>query len=234
MSNPINASTYVMNVNMLEHQRNILAVLGVDLWMPKADVRARTFNHSFYRDQAVTETISTIQFESPITIQADPQALEKDQISIVAKQKKQQPQKPHPLVEVDSKVFDQTISSEARTVIQVEPFTLQAFKLEHCTIILNSTDLSVEQAKLWVNIQMAVSGQYHTLSWPFALTALQDGRGAQVYIQGFLDALSVDKQIVSLGRIPHYNESKIIQLASLQEMLDQPQLKRSLWQFMQK
>lgn len=236
MFNPINASTYVMNVNMLEHQRSILAVLGIDVWMPKADVRARTFNHAFYRDQAAPETVSIAQFETPVIATSDLQTQSPAQdLSVFANAELEQVNKAKRLVEADSTVIEQVQNlNEARTALQIDPFALQAFKLEHCTIVVNATELSAEQAQLWSNIQIAVSGQYHSLNWPFALGALQDGRGAEVYIQGFLDALNVEKQIISLGALPHYHASNMIQLASLQEMLDQPQLKRRLWQFMQK
>src|SRR5690606_1359460 len=53
------------------------------------------------------------------------------------------------------------------------------------------------------------------------------------YIQGFLDGMSAEKNIIFLGTVPYISNSKIIQLASLQEMLDQPILKKRLWQFMQ-
>jgi len=45
--------------------------------------------------------------------------------------------------------------------------------------------------------------------------------------------MSLEKNIISLGSIPHVTHNKMIQLASLQEMLDQPILKKRLWQFMQ-
>ena len=83
------------------------------------------------------------------------------------------------------------------------------------------------------NIQRAVQAEFHALQWPFAWTNMQDGRGAASYVQGFLDALSAEKNVLCLGGIPHLQSSKSIQLASLQDMLDQPLLKKRLWQFMQ-
>ena len=62
---------------------------------------------------------------------------------------------------------------------------------------------------------------------------MQDGRGASSYIQGFLDVFSTEKNVLCLGEIPHLQASHSIQLASLQEMLIQPLLKKRLWQFMQ-
>jgi len=46
--------------------------------------------------------------------------------------------------------------------------------------------------------------------------------------------MGVDKDLIALGEIPHLQQADLHQLASLQEMLDQPILKKRLWQFMQK
>ena len=62
----------------------------------------------------------------------------------------------------------------------------------------------------------------------------QDSRGVDSYVQGFLDAISADKNIILIGQLPYLADPKSINLASLQEMLDQPLLKKRLWQFMQK
>jgi hypothetical protein len=62
---------------------------------------------------------------------------------------------------------------------------------------------------------------------------LQDGRGAAMYIQGFVDALRQERKVISLGQLPYLNNTEMFELASLQEMIEQPLLKRRLWQFMQ-
>ena len=100
-------------------------------------------------------------------------------------------------------------------------------------ILVDSTHIDAEQLTLWSNIQRAVSGQYYELKWPFPLLQLQDGKGANIYIQGFVDALKQDRKVISLGELTYLKSTDIIQLASLQKMLDQPVLKRRLWQFMQ-
>lgn len=86
--------------------------------------------------------------------------------------------------------------------------------------------------RLWHNIQHAVSGEYNELQWPFPLMNFQDGHGAESYVQGFLDAISEDKNIIFLGQSAYLKHSKSINLAGLQEMLTQPLLKKRLWQFM--
>lgn len=223
-----------MNVNMVEHQRSILAVLGIDLWMPKTDVHARTYTSSLYRDQAASEVVSNQNFNIDTTSlakqeQQSAQIIPQNEVSLLLKKVEQ------PVVEyVETAVPIATEIAEIQNVqpIYIEPFYLQAFAFEQCVIVVDGLDLTSEQNDLWLNIQAALSGQYHELRWPFALPQLQDGRGAHTYIQGFLDAMSIEKNVVSLGQLPHYENDKIIQLASLQEMIDDPQLKRKLWEYM--
>lgn len=238
MSSPLNASTYDMNVSMVEHQRNIMSVIGIDLWIPKTDVPTRTYTSSIYRDQALPEPDYSHNFEvenfnhvdvleSKNTTNVDHIAPPNDVHNNPSErsQVEQTAQK--------NQKIDVGISTEAREAVYVAPFELQALCLEHCVILVDSTQLSPEQATLWQNIQMAKPSQFVVLKWPFALASLQDGRGVPVYIQGFVDALKVDKQILSIGKISYAKIDHIIELPDLQQMLDQPLLKRKLWAYMQ-
>lgn len=119
-------------------------------------------------------------------------------------------------------------------IVEVEAFSVQAYSLVHCTILINATRLTEPQQQLWLNIQRSLSGQYSLLEWPFPLPNFQDNRGVGCYVQGFIDAIAYEKSLLSLGDIPYLNHSKVIRLASLQEMLDKPLLKKRLWQFMYK
>ena len=101
------------------------------------------------------------------------------------------------------------------------------------SILVESTTLSQEQQQLWRNIQHALQAEYHVLQWPFALEVLQDGIGVENYVQGFVDVLSTDKNMLILGQLPHFKSEQCLHLASLQEMLDQPLLKKSLWDAIQ-
>ena len=109
---------------------------------------------------------------------------------------------------------------------------MQAVALEHCALVIEATQLSVEQQQLWQNIVQALPAQKYALNWPFPLLNFQDGRGVQSYIQGFIDGLSQGKTVITLGSIPNANGIKVTQAASLQEMLDQPLLKKALWHMM--
>ncbi len=129
---------------------------------------------------------------------------------------------------------------QKQTTISVEPalqiasFEIQAYQIEHCVIFVDATQLNDDQKTLWGNIQRAAFGQYFELKWPFPMLQFQDGRGVSMYIQGFIDGLRQERKIISLGQLTHLNQSDVVQLASLQEMIEQPILKRRLWQFMQK
>ena len=121
---------------------------------------------------------------------------------------------------------DQTV------VVMQQAFTLEAYCLDQVIIVVESSQLSKQQRQLWTNIQSSVSGYYHELKWPLPLENFRDGRGVHAYIQGFLDALALDKRILILGQLDFISHAQSMQLASLQEMIDQPLLKRRLWQLM--
>ena len=214
---------------MIGHQRDILATLGIDIWVPKDAACQNMPSSSIWRDQAAPEYLSEI-----VVAKAQP---------LIVPEPKAEPLKtldqpdplptPTPVVkEVQAEIVPQVV--EERPALHIAAFQLQAFGLPHCVIVTDATELSAEQQQLWNNIQQALQAEYYELQWPFPLINFQDGRGAESYVQGFIDAISADKNIISLGQFPYFNHSKSIHLAGLQEMLDQPLLKKRLWQFMQK
>lgn len=207
---------------MIGHQRDILATLGIDIWIPKGDV-CQQHQVSIWRDQAPAELHSEIILPQPTQIAPVEKA------PLVA---------PEPVIvetkaEVKSEAPAVVASQEQREILYIPPFNLQALSLEHCTIVIDATQMTEQTQLLWSNIQRALQSEFYELNWPFPWMNLQDGRGVESYIQGFLDMMSLEKNIISLGSIPHVTLNKMIQLASLQEMLDQPILKKRLWQFMQ-
>lgn len=229
----MNTSTDVMNVNMVEHQRSLLAVLGIDVWMPKVNTPVRNYTASLYRDQAAPETayVEPIQsFDTVLVPDSAQRSLQEQQAPVSAEvtlvRERVQPHS------VEQKVAQVTVDDDARPVIHIDAFELQAWCTERCIIVVDSTDLNAAQSQLWRNIQRAQTGHFFDLKWPFALAPLQDGRGVQVYIQGFLDAMRGDKKIISLGQIKHCQHTDVVVLASLSQMLDQPLLKRDLWALM--
>ncbi|AUX89830.1 hypothetical protein [Acinetobacter sp. ACNIH1] len=208
---------------MIGHQRDILATLGIDIWIPKGDV-CQQHQVSIWRDQAPAELHSEIILPQPAQIAPVAKAplIAPEPVTVEAKAE----------AKSEAPVVVATIQ-EQREILHIPPFNLQALSLEHCTIVIDATEMTEQTQLLWINIQRALQSEFYELNWPFPWVNLQDGRGVESYIQGFLDMMSLEKNIISLGSIPHVTHNKMIQLASLQEMLDQPIHKKHLWQFMQ-
>ena len=208
---------------MMGHQRDILASLGIDIWVSRTAVSQTLPQSSVWRDQAAPEIHSDIIVPAAVNQQL------KQQQPIIHEEPKQEPSPQHTAVEV---VAPDDIP-EARVMLQVEAFSIEALQLPYCVILVESTALSQKQQQLWRNIQHALQAEYHVLQWPFALEVLQDGIGVENYVQGFVDVLSTDKNMLILGQLPHFRSEQCLHLASLQEMLDQPLLKKSLWDAIQ-
>jgi len=212
---------------MIGQQRNILATLGIDLWIPKTQACQKNNAQSLWRDHVVEEPEAII-FPSvePVVLEQPP----KPQITDIPKVE--------PVIEVPVSVQVQPAviapNNEVQIpVIKIASFELQAFSLEKCVIFLDVTNLNEEEKQLWTNIQKAKIGQYAELKWPFPLATYQDQRGAGSYIQGFLDAVAAEKKILCLGDCSYIQHANIIHLASLREMLEKPLLKKRLWKLMQ-
>ena len=203
---------------MIGHQREVLASLGIDLWVPDFLPSQQNVATSIWRDQSTTEIISEI-----VRPQSQPEA------KSIPEHPPAQHKLPHPAPLAEITALKEEIVREA---IYVEAFQLQAIALEYCALVIEATQLSLEQQQLWQNIVQALPAQKYALNWPFPLLNFQDGRGVQSYIQGFIDGLSQGKTVIALGSIPNANGIKVTQAASLQEMLDQPLLKKALWHMM--
>lgn len=208
---------------MMGHQREILASLGIDIWVSRTAVSQTLPQPSVWRDQAAPEIYSDIIVPAAVNQQL------KQQQPIIQEEPKQEPSPQHTVVDV---VVPDDIP-EARVMLQVEAFSIEALQLPYCVILVESTALSQKQQQLWRNIQHALQAEYHVLQWPFAIEVLQDGIGVENYVQGFVDVLSADKKMLILGQLPHFKSEQCLHLASLQEMLDQPLLKKSLWDAIQ-
>ncbi|KXO85604.1 hypothetical protein AYK86_05240 [Acinetobacter venetianus] len=214
---------------MIGQQRNVLAALGIDVWIPRDVVCQKNTASSIWRDQAVEETpqIPQMSFETE-TLKPEIQTNE------VQPQKIKQAESPQ--VEITEQASVQKAISEKEQVVvsaSVQAFELQMYVLENSAILVESSHLNDEQQQLWRNIQKAKLGQYAELKWPFPLAGFQESRGLSSYIQGFLDASANNKKILCLGQLDFLQHSNLLYLASLEEMIAQPLLKKRLWQLMQ-
>ena len=215
---------------MIGQQRNRLAALGIDVWIPREVVCQKNTAPSLWRDQLIDDVskstertfeVAPILEDIPATSAQTPPIAEIE----VSQQTKV----------VTEPIVKAALDEKEQIVItaQVQSFELQMYVLENCAILLETSQLSDAQSQLWQNIQKARLGQYAELKWPFPLAAFQESRGLSSYIQGFLDAIATQKKILCLGQLDFIQHANILYLASLEEMLAQPLLKRRLWQLMQ-
>lgn len=217
---------------MIGQQRNILAKLGVDVWIPRDIVCQKNTASALWRDQNIEQNTQTssIQFDSKVSQNVTEIKVEHQSVAIQEVELLQQKQEA-----VVQPIAKQILIEKEQIVItaQIQSFELQMYVLDNCAILLESSQLNDAQRMLWQNIQKAKLGQYAELKWPFPLAAFQESRGLSSYIQGFLDATATNKKILCLGQLDFIQHSNILHLASLEEMLAQPVLKKRLWQLMQ-
>ncbi|MEW7121029.1 hypothetical protein [Acinetobacter nosocomialis] len=213
---------------MIGQQRNILATLGIDIWIPRTQVCQKNNAHTLWRDQVVElhESITVPTIDVPAFEQKPSKPLLPEAPKVV-----EQPSIAISDVPQSERVVEKPVIAVEQEAIT--PFELQAYCLEKCVIFVDVTALEKEEKQLWTNIQKAKVGHYAELKWPFPLVAYQDQRGVGSYIQGFLDAVAAEKKILCLGKCAYIQHANLIHLASLKEMLDKPLLKKRLWQLMQ-
>jgi hypothetical protein len=206
---------------MIGHQRDILSALGIDLWIPRETLCQKSPDQNIWRDQAAPEIITTL---------TQPQlVMQQEMIADLSRR---------PIVEVvpvavDTKTVESAPLEIIQPVLEVESFIIQAAVLKHGLLLIDATVFNEQEQLLWVNIQRAMQCDFVELQWPFAWQNAQNGRGAASYLNGFIDAYRLGKPVLAIGHVPYLESSTVVQLASLAEMLEQPLLKKRLWQFMQ-
>ncbi|MFV5263785.1 hypothetical protein ACMUMS_09470 [Acinetobacter courvalinii] len=215
---------------MIGQQRNILASLGIDVWIPREAVCQKNTASSLWRDQVLEElqqAPARVFEPAPVVQDVEVKAVQTALVTEI--------ERPQQAEVVAEPVVKEAVVEKEQIVVstQIQAFELQMYVLESCAILLESSQLNDAQRQLWQNIQKARLGQYAELKWPFPLAAFQESRGLSSYIQGFLDATATGKKILCLGQLDFIQHSNILHLASLEEMLAQPLLKRRLWQLMQ-
>lgn len=211
---------------MIGHSREVLANLGIDIWISREAVCQQLPQSTIWRDQNTPEVVLDLALQDqPIVADVllnDPILSFETEQSIQVK-----PDSKAQLAPVVS------VEQELRSTVILEPFNIQALVLAHIVILMEGSAITADQQMLWSNIQRAVQAEFTELNWPFTLPEFQDGIAVNSYIQGFLDVISAEKTILVLGEIPHYQNSNIMHLATLQDMLDEPLLKKRLWNFIQ-
>ena len=139
---------------MIGRQRNILATLGIDVWIPREVVCEKNIAPSLWRDQEAEQIQSLpIQFETPVQ--------NKPELQI-----KHEPVQPITMVEprnnaeiIVAPQAVELIRGKEQVVVttQVQSFELQMYILENCAILVESSRFNEAQQQLWQNIQKALN-----------------------------------------------------------------------------
>ena len=114
----------------------------------------------------------------------------------------------------------------------------QEFILEACcfakqVIMIERQQMSTTHEQLWRNIQaIEENSQVVQLFWPIPQLNLNDEKGMKYYLQGFLDMHVMSKPIIFLGQTDLFSSESMQMAPSLNEMIEQPLLKRTLWKLL--
>jgi hypothetical protein len=213
---------------MIGHSREILSTLGIDVWVSREVLAQEMPSSTIWRDINTYEPIVDLNQNTDVIEIGAPQDLSDltsfDDFTEIAKPE---------VKAAKAESLTEVVEAPIRPRIDIEAFNIQALILPHVVILIDGTAITADQQKLWINIQRGIHAEFSELNWPFALPELQDGYGVNNFIQGFMDSIALDKTVLALGNIPHYQKSNITYLANLQEMLEEPLLKKRLWSFIQ-
>ncbi|WP_111891943.1 hypothetical protein [Acinetobacter sp. MB5] len=217
---------------MIEQQRQQLAMMGIDLWVPRAAVvRSVTSAAKLWRDVDIGQTVE--QQIAPQQVNIDAVSNIKSVVNQAASQEIIL-DKINTQVAVEQDLKPSPVGPEINiTIDAVEAFQLQALVAEQFVLLTDHTALTAETLPLWRNIQQALVLQDAVLQWPFPVPSLQDASGLGDYVQGFFDVIAAEKTIFCLGDLPTGLTLELEHVASLADMLQQPLLKQQLWKLIQ-
>ncbi len=238
--------------------RAVLAALGIPLWvarrepvqsMPAVSVWNRQEEHSItpqvemIQDTAKTEVVSSPIVESSSTvIQIASQSIQ-SQVAVIS------PRVPTDLIvhktSLENKPvrqpFAQTIvASETVHVVQVLRFSLEARVIGNWVVLVSVQALNhPDRNAMWKNLNQAFVSDENAheggrLDWPLAEGARwQHNDGAQAALMGFLSRFGSDRRIGLMGELPDtVIPERLERLPSLDELLQEPLKKRTLWRLL--
>lgn len=232
-------------------QRSILAGMGISLWVPRL-ARTRTVapaSSGIWRDHTgLSQTVSSqVQVTAPVTPVAivKPAALAHPVQTEANIQPAVQPALvPHPpanppVVAGPSSTtalvpaVDSPVSTEAQQAQSLVRFSVQAVELKHWILLIDEQSLQHAAARqLWNNICAAFANPEPVrFNWPLADgMRWQHPQGAKAALNGFLFRMGMDKRIGLMGQLQDdIAPDRIERLPTLEELLEQPLKKRSLW-----
>lgn len=211
---------------MVGQQRNILAAMGVDVWIPRHHVAQKNTAASIWRDQMPEQQLAIPKHVDVAVNIPETKSLpvlepvQEQPVHVEITAQHTVPQQPKVLLELEA-------------LVECDAFQLEAYCFQDKVLVIDATGLTEAEIQLWSNIQAAMPGEYAELSWPFPRLDFRDSRGVQAYVQGFLDAIAIDKKVLCLGKLKFLTHTDCMYLASLSEMLEKPIFKKRLWTLMQ-
>jgi len=137
--------------------------------------------------------------------------------------------------------FEQTIvASETVHVVQVLRFSLEARMIGNWVVLVSVQALNhPDRNALWKNLNQAFVSNEKAheggrLDWPLSEGARwQHNDGAQAALMGFLSRFGSERRIGLMGELPDTIISEHFErLPSLDELLQEPLKKRSLWRLL--
>jgi hypothetical protein len=136
---------------MIGHQRDILATLGIDIWIPRAEP-CQSHQPALWRDQSQPEVLSEIILPE---LKAEASVIERSVVSAPV-------EVPAPVVIMPTMEIQPQpeLVHELREIVEVTPFSLQALSLAHCIIVIDATSLTEDQQLLWFNFFQCRRGMY--------------------------------------------------------------------------
>lgn len=229
-------------------QRAILAGLGIPLWIPRLlGTRKQPISPAIWRDQITPDQplISPHQPEALLSPQQEPPvaALEV-QLSEVQQAEPEQPasalnitvNKPVLATGLLPAVSDALHSADIVSNQALLRFSVQAVEVNHWVLLVDEQTLQNAAAKqLWGNICAAFGNpEQLRFNWPLADgLRWQHPQGAKAALNGFLFRLGMDKRVGLMGELQdNVMPDRIERLPTLQELIEQPLKKRSLWQLL--
>ncbi len=132
------------------------------------------------------------------------------------------------------------VASEAVHVVQVVRFSLEARVIGNWVVLVSVQALNhPDRNALWKNLNQALVASDHVnevgrLDWPLAAgSRWQHNEGAQAALMGFLSRFGSERRIGLMGELPdHVIPERLERLPSLDELLQKPLKKRSLWRLL--
>lgn len=225
-------------------QRSILAGMGISLWVPRL-ARTRKIlpaSADMWRDQVVT---GQIPVAAPVAATAIPDVVPVIPDAVQAGFQVQPVVEP--VLTANPAESAGQLPATVATVVAMQAgagqdavqtqsplrFSVQAVELKHWILLIDEQSLQHAAARqLWANICAAFANPEPVrFNWPLADgLRWQHPQGAKAALNGFLFRMGMDKRIGLMGQLQDdIAPDRIERLPTLQELLEQPLKKRSLW-----